>query len=65
MDYKIKTIGVNHTNLKDVYIFSPFISKSNIFIIPKKSGILKFMLIQNKNIINISIYNQMEKIDTF
>jgi hypothetical protein len=63
MNYEIKTIGFNYTDLDHVYNFTPFTTRSVISIIPQKSGIMKFMLIQNKNIIKISIHNQIQKIN--
>ena len=42
MNYEIKTIGFNYTNLDHVYIFTPFITRTLISIIPQKSGIMKF-----------------------
>jgi hypothetical protein len=62
MTYKIKTSGFNYTNLDNLYIFNPLLTRAVITIIPKKSGILKFMLIQNKNIIKISIYDKVQRI---
>jgi len=60
MSYEIESIGMIFFKKKDTYIFTPFTVKNIIKLRISKTGILKFLLLQDSTVSNVNIYRKTQ-----